>query len=335
MKRISGETASLYSDLRDRLFVMESIRSVAHLPGDFVSKEVKGRRYHYFQATLPVSRAQIYIGPDSPDVRQLIADRKTGRQDAQDDELFIRRLSAQLIAGGIPPIHSDMARVIERLAHSGVFHGGAVLVGGIAFQILGTHMGILWDTEVRMTQDIDIASEDGRVDVGVLETGSNVPSTIESLKMGFFPVPRLSHKEPSTSFAIRGKTLRIDLLTPLQGEKTTPVFISRLGAAAQPLKYLDYLIESPIHAAMVAGTPCLVKVPQPARFALHKLLISRERGSSSDKARKDVAQAKAMIEIIKEEFPSDLATAKADFVRRGSSWAKKLSSAIHQTHLDF
>ncbi len=44
---------------------------------------------------------------------------------------------------------------------------------------------------------------------------------------------------------------------------------------------LDYLIEKPINAVMLAGNPCLVKVPQPARFALHKLVVSQERAATA------------------------------------------------------
>jgi hypothetical protein len=41
-----------------------------------------------------------------------------------------------------------------------------------------------------------------------------VPASIVSLDMGFSPVPRLSDKEPSTSYIVRGKNLYINPLTP-------------------------------------------------------------------------------------------------------------------------
>ena len=52
-----------------------------------------------------------------------------------------------------------------------------------------------------------------------------------------------------------------------------PVPIRRLNAAAEPLRFLDFLIEDPISAVMISGTPCLVRVSQPARYALHKLIL--------------------------------------------------------------
>ena len=143
MERIGGETLVLYADLRERLEMFEAMRNIATLPGEFTTKVVKGTTYHYFQATLSGGRTQIYIGPDGEEVRRLLADRAAGRKDVGADETMLQRLAAQVIAGGIAPVMPDMARIINRLAHSGVFHIGGVLVGGIAYQIIGTHLGNL------------------------------------------------------------------------------------------------------------------------------------------------------------------------------------------------
>jgi hypothetical protein len=149
--------------------------------------------------------------------------------------------------------------------------------------------------------------------------------------MGFFPIPRLSHNEPYTSYGVRGKSIRIDLFTPARRGATAPVFIRRLNATATPLNYLDYLIESPIKAAMIAGMPCLVNVPQPARYALHKLIISQERdATSAATAREDFLQAKDMITLLKEDSPGALELAKVALAKRGGSWLKKVEMACRQ-----
>jgi len=157
---------------------------------------------------------------------------------------------------------------------------------------------------------------------------ADVPAAIESLRMGFFPVPTLSLREPSTSYAIRGKRLRVDLLTPARRGGTAPVFIRRLNAAATPLKYLDYLIEEPIHAAMLAGSPCLVKVPQPARFALHKLIVSRERDPTvAAKKKQDILQANRLLALLREDRPGEIRLAWEAMAKRGSIWVKKVKAA--------
>ena len=333
MERIGGETMVLLADLRERLEVFEAMRTIGSLPGDFVAKKVKGVTYHYFQATLPGGRTQIYIGPDSEEVRRLIEARKSGKDEVEADEKMLRRLASQVIAGGVSPVLPDMARVIHRLADSGVFQVGGVLVGTTAFQVLGAQLGVSWAGEARSTQDVDVAS-DSNIAIAVPELKADVPAAIESLRMGFFPVPRLSRKEPSTSYAMRGKTLRVDLLTTARKGVVTPVFIRRLNAAATPLKYLDYLIEKPNSAVMLAGDPCLVRVPQPARFALHKLIVSQERDvTEADKKRKDLLQARLMIELLKEDRPGDIALAWEHLANRGATWARKVELACKEIGL--
>lgn len=334
MERIGGETVVLYADLRERLELIEAMRSIATLPGEFITKTVKGTVYHYFQATLSGGRTQIYIGPDSDEVRSLLAARQSGGKDVRADEKMLQRLGAQVVAGGVTPVLPDMARVIGRLANSGVFQVGGSLVGSVAYQILGTHLGVNWDSGSRMTQDVDLAGSNS-VALAVPDLQADVPAVIESLKMGFFPVPRLSHKEPSTSYAIRGKTLRIDLLTPMKHGETMPVFIRRLNAAAHPLKYLDYLLEEPINAVIICGSPCLVKVPQPARFALHKLIVSQERNAgATDKKSKDLVQAKNMLELLRADRPGDIDLAREALVKRGINWVKKVDAACKEADIN-
>jgi hypothetical protein len=330
MEHIGGETMVLIADLRERLEIFEAMRSIASLRGDFTTKEVKGDVYHYFQAMLPGGRTQIYIGPDNDETRSLIEAKRSGENGVQIDVRMLQRLAAQIIAGGVDSINPGMARVIERLASSGVFQVGGVIVGTVAFQVYGPLLGVKWAGDSRLTQDIDVASSD-KVAIAVPDLQADVPAAIDSLGMGFFPVPRLSLKEPSTSYAIRGKTLRVDLLTPAWRNITSPVFIKRLNAAATPLRYLDYIIENPVRAVMLAGNPCLVNVPQPARYALHKLILSQERdASATDKKAKDLRQASLLIDLLKAERPGDLILASESLKSRGRNWVNKFDSACKE-----
>lgn len=333
MNRIGSETIVLYAELRERLETFEAMRTIASLQGEFTTKQIKGILYHYFQATLPGGRAQIYLGRDSEEVRRLIDEYQRGKRDMQLEQQLIQRLAAQIIAGGVVPVGAEIARVTKRLADSAVFKVGGVLVGSIAFHIMGIHLGVQWDAPLRATQDVDVASG-SRVALAVPNLVADVPAALDSLQMGFFPVPRLSNKEPSTSYAIRGKTLRIDLLTPTARKQAAPIFIRRLNAAAQPLRFLDYLIGNPVPSALVAGNPCLVNIPQPARFALHKLIVAGERVViSASKKRKDLDQAAALLQLLKEDRPGDLQIALDELEKRGRSWMKRLTRALQETGL--
>lgn len=334
MERIGGETMVLYSDLLERLDTFEAMRNVAHLQGEIVTKTVKGTVYYYFQAMLPTGRTQIYLGPDNENVRRLIVARRAGENDVRADVAMLQRLSAQIMAGGIQPVNPDMAKVISRLADSGVFRLGGVLVGTIGFVVIGTHLGVIWGGAARMTQDVDIAA-DTRIALAVPNLKADVPNVLDSLEMGFFPVPRLSPKEPSTRFAVRGKTLRVDILTPMHKSNEAPVPIRRLNTAAEPLRFLDFLIEDPISAVMIAGTPCLVRTPQPARYALHKLIVSQERdATAADKKKKDLKQAEALFSLLRKDRPGDIQIAWEALSARGHGWVKRAQAGAEQAGID-
>ena len=93
-----------------------------------------------------------------------------------------------------------------------------VLVGTQAFLVLGNVLGVRWGGGSLRTQDIDIAAE-ATMSIAFPGPGSDIPGVLESLQMGFLPVPQLDPRKPSTSFVVRGKGLRLDLLTPLRGRR--------------------------------------------------------------------------------------------------------------------
>ncbi|OHE57722.1 MAG: hypothetical protein A2Z47_01370 [Thermodesulfovibrio sp. RBG_19FT_COMBO_42_12] len=146
--------------------------------------------------------------------------------------------------------------------------------------------------------------------------------------ISFMSSPRLS-SSPSTSFKVRGKALRLDILTPQRKEESGPVSIPILNTAAQPMRYLDYLIENPEWGAVIDGGGVLVNVPNPARFAFHKLIFSRLREvTSQDKAQKDVMQASQVFSVLADDRPGDLILAWDEIKRRGRGWVKRASDGL-------
>jgi hypothetical protein len=142
-------------------------------------------------------------------------------------------------------------------------------------------------------------------------------------------VSGLSPKKPATSFKVRGQSLRVDLLTPAVGHAKGAVFIPRFGAAAEQLRYLDYLLEEPQAAAIINGGGVVVQVPQPARFALHKLLVARSRPPAfQTKSDKDLRQAAFLIEVLGEDRPGDLALALEALRARGRNWNKSFDEGL-------
>ena len=319
------ETQTLYAELLEHL-----IGDRARGPrGVFTRKQVKGETYLYFQASQPGgSTRQFYLGRKTPTLDRIVRGHEKRTVDAAPDLARARRLVAQLRVGGANQTDSASARVIKGLAEAAVFDVGGVLVGTHAFIALGNLLGVRWSTGSLRTQDVDIAgSREADVDVAVPDIEADVPTALESLKMGFLPVPPLDPREPSTSFKVRGQALRVDLLCPQRSAADVPVFLRRFNAAAQPLAFLDFVMEAPERAAVLDGDGSLVNVPSPARFGLHKLAISQLRQATfQSKSAKDIQQAGEILEHVLENRPGDIELAWDGVEKRGA----RLSKAVRR-----
>ncbi|MBU2573043.1 MAG: hypothetical protein KKH28_03070 [Elusimicrobia bacterium] len=328
MRRLSPETQTLYAELMEQLTAIEARRSIGNLKGCFTTKEVKGENYCYFQYSgLNGLSYQVYIGKKSPALDKLVKRFKEEKVLLKPDTEHVQKLCAQIKAGGAMTADSSTTRVIKSLADSGVFQLNSVLVGTHAFGVMGNMLGVHWETHVK-THDIDIAASK-HIDIVVPDLKPNVPDTLEKLQLGFLPVPALNPKNPSTSFKVRGSTLMVDILTPASKESEKPVFIASLNTSAQPLPFLDYLIEGFEKGAIINSTGILVNVPNPARFAFHKLIISRERSiAMHSKAEKDIAQAANLFAVLAEDRTGDLLIAFEDVKKRGKKWISNLGKGL-------
>lgn len=309
-QRLPETVQTLYSELLDQTIQAEAEAALLKAPqGTFVSKTIKGGTYWYLQRTEGDARRQHYLGRESPSLLAWMEQVKEARALSAEDETQRANLCGMLAAGGAATDSAQVVKVLSLLAESGAFRMGGILVGTQAFIAYGNMLGVRFEKQALRTQDVDVAQdraigialsqEAGAVDVRGALTGSG---------LGFFPVPDLDPKRPSTSFKIRGRELRVDFLTPLFGpESEKAVFLPALGVSAHPLKFLDYLIESPAQAAVVGGAGVLVNVPDPARFALHKLWISTRRSvSEQTKALKDLRQAGDLLEVLLADRPADV-----------------------------
>ncbi len=326
MERMPLEIQTLYSELLERLSALEARRSIGHVSGSFVTKTIKGDTYYYFQYSDPGGiKKQLYIGRKDKILDGVVKKYREEHRTFAEEEIGIQRLCSLLRAGGAMLTDTGSARVLKALSDAGVFRLGAVLVGTHAFLVLGNLLGVKWGGGSLRTQDIDIATEPA-VSLAIPDLWTDIPGILEGLKMGFLPVPQLNPRNPSTSFMVRRKGLRLDLLTPLRGRRSQgPVTIPRLHAAAQPLAFLDFLITQPVRGAIVDGGGILVNVPDPARFALHKLIISGERVTvMHTKREKDLRQASQVFSVLIEERPGDIRLAWEKIQREGKGWVKRV-----------
>lgn len=73
---------------------------------------------------------------------------------------------------------------------------------------------------------------------------------------------------------------------------------------------------------------CLVNLPDPARYGLHKLLVAAERGPRHAKYTKDISQALSLIEWHLQRTPIPLLDASDDLAGRGAGWVKRARQSL-------
>lgn len=295
-------------------------RCVADLPGGFTTKTIKGRVYWYYQLkTATGSSSQIYLGPDEPPIRELIAAHSDGVRHA--GAQAIRSMARAAIEYGCLPIPPAHGRVIDRLGDYGFFRAGGMLVGTHAFIAYENHFGVSW-TGGAMTLDLDFAHAGKNLSIAMqADVAVDTRGALESLQMGFIPVvSQTTYKKPDEP------DFDIDFLTSMGRSGDTPVHIRGLNVTLQPLRFMELSLESPMSATLLtrAGT-IAVNVPRPERYALHKLIVSQLRPPEMrTKANKDIAQAAHLLDYLLTEDADLVTDIWRDVVGRGKSWESKL-----------
>jgi hypothetical protein len=324
-RRLSDTANSLYAETLEQLLAEEAAGLDRHLRGSFKRRELSGRGYWYYQyRDLDQRVRQLYCGPIGGAWDRIARNEERGNDSGALDR---KAQAGMLRAAGFANTPPDAFRLLAALGDAGLFKTGAVLVGTYAFMALGNHLGVTWPGRASATQDIDGAH--GRsVELAVPGAGMSIPDVLEGLELGYQPIPKLDPKQPSTSFMFRNRTLRLDLLTPPHGKRTDPIHIPALGAPAQVLRFLDYLLETPQPAVLTGSRVLRVTVPDAARFAIHKLLVAAERPSMERaKARKDIDQAAQLLRVLTDERPGDIAPAWRAARKRGKNWERRLTQA--------
>lgn len=307
LDRLPETTATVYAELLEQALAVErTAPESATVPGGVVAKKLGAHSYLYWQIRKGDRSAQRYLGADTPELRAALARLRQDRANLELDRTALARLAAMALRGGMLREETPVVSVLDLLAGLGLFRRGGVLVGTLAYRTYGNLLGVALAATTLRTQDIDVA-HDLAIALATLEEGP--PGVVAGLTaLGLLPVPGLGRGEPSTSFKIRGRDLRVDFLVPAGSRRRDrAVSIPALGISAQPLPMLDYLIEEPIPAVVLGAVAVLVRVPRPARFALHKLWTAAQRSpSESAKSRRDRAQAAAVLELLRADRPGDL-----------------------------
>jgi len=294
----------------------------------FLPRVIDGKTYWIQRVQVGSTRMELSLGRETDKLLEAIEKTKLKRKAAEEEAESRENLVKMLISGNANSIDPLSGRILSLMEGAGIFAAGGILVGSHAFNVYGNMFGYKLPLETARTADIDLS-----ISIGVSKEVTDLKTAVLESDLGFFEVPALDRKSPSTSYKIRGKEIQVDILTPLRGPQTSkPVYMNALKSYASPVRSLDYLLKDPVKAVAVTGRGVLVNVPQPSRFAIHKLVLSQRRKVSEQlKSIKDLNQASFLLEILLQDRPMDLYPALIDVKQSKSrKYEKQMLQGLEQ-----
>ena len=119
----------------------------------------------------------------------------------------------------------------------------------------------------------------------------------------------------------------IEFLVPERGRGTNkPYPLPHLGVNAQALRFLDFLVENTI---IIASEGFNIRIPHPAAFGLHKLVISKRR-KTEEKFIKERQEALMVLGTLIEQKESN--GIKIMFDKMPFAWRKKVFDVLKEAN---
>lgn len=293
------------------------------LRGSFHLRQIRGKPYVYFNFRDTDGRGRSsYVGPDSPRVQALVEAFKT-EPVAQRTQALAQRARACIALGctGLPGAHF---RMIHKLASYGLFNAGGVLLGTHAFLALGNALGVSWGSG-QHAMEVDPTRAGANISVALPAAALPLAAydALTSLEKGLLPLREFSARTSAQHRNPANPELRLDFCTPDDPGATAIEAPGHAGIALAPLKFLDLCLQDTTQAAVFSGSgACLVNLPDPARLAIHKLIVQGARPITERlRSLKDIEQAAALIEWhLTHDRLADLHAVWLDALSRGPAW---------------
>lgn len=327
-KELSLGAQTAYAELQDQLRT-QNIGELSALPGSFQRLIKRGNPYIYYNfRDMDGTQRMAYIGPEDERVSQLIERARASKAESGVEVIQAQNKSA--IALGCMTTLTKHFRVINRLGQYGFFRAGGILIGTHAFLAMGNMLGVKW-TSSNKTMDVDFAHAGKNVSVAL---GANlklsVHDALTSLEMGLLPIAEFSGKTGAQYRNPKDPELRLDFVTSETRDGKT-VVLPDLGLALECLKFMEYSLIETTQAVLLSNSgACIVNIPAPQRYAIHKLIIYGERPITERvKATKDLGQAASIIKVLLDTGNEILVkNAWSDALSRGSGWEERAMKGL-------
>ena len=231
--------------------------------GSFHQRRRGSRAYWYYQrhAGMGPSGRQIvesrYVGKTGDPA---IEERIADFARIKEQHRIRRRLIAMLRHAGLPSPRPEDQQIVTALARTGIFKAGGVLIGPMALQ---SYCGLLGTRMASAVASDDVGPHDDGDEHAIIVPPDNETANI---------TPKLSEK---------GR-VRVVRLAP---------------AITNDLRLTHYLVDQPVRSALICDDAISVRVPDPARFAFYRLVLSQLRAPNTTAAKtaKDRRQIEELI----------------------------------------
>ncbi len=206
-----------------------------------------------------------------------------------------------------------IARILKVFADNQLFDEGVELIGSWCFQLYQKYLGASYFP--LRTQDIDFLIPNPF-------QGKEHADFIQQLEgLGF----NRDFKRDGSLYLWNAE-LKIEFITPEKGRGVdSSIKIKKLGINAIPLRFVAFLLDSPI---TIVENGIKIRVPNPANFCLHKLIIASRR-RKIDKSLKDLQQAICTSVIVDRKDMQKL------FRSLPKGWRKSISRILEKAKQEF
>jgi hypothetical protein len=271
-------------DLKDSLqenatFYRRQVKLIAArlaiLPKGTIKPKKIGRKiFYYLQYRQGKAVKSDYVGKLVPlDLREKLDERKRLEKELGQVRDALKLLKAK--AGNETDLVEPLRSILAKLTREKLWDSGFEIIGSWCFLLYQRLLPI--EKYPLKTQDLDIL-------IPLPYRGRPFDLNDFFKNLGFS-----QNFNPDGSIYFSGHKMKIEFLGPEKGDgRKPPRYINEITITPQLLHYLDILFEEPLVLKVAKGIKA--KVPAPAAFTLHKLIIATLFKRASKKE-KDIRQA--------------------------------------------
>lgn len=321
LTKLSLAVQTMFSELEQRVQDADFSETFER-PGSFKKMKRRNKYYWYWQFRDQGKVVQKYVGPFT---NRDVTDRVKRFEQLKNDFDERRQIVRSLVSAGLPSSEPFSGSIIETFCRAGFFRLRGVVVGTTAYQCYAGMLGVRLEAASLRTADADFA-QFFAVAQQIDDRMPPMLDVLRSVDASFREIPHVADSHLSTRFT-NNDGFKVEFLTPNRGSNDyqgKPAPMPALsGAAADPLRYLDYLIWQPVRSVLLHEGGVPVTIPAPERYAIHKLIFSHLRSDRS-KVPKDITQARSLIHAMAPQRAVDLTDAWQEAWERGPTWRENL-----------